>query len=145
MGAVEGAVFASAANTAGGGRESSSSETAEPIRLKLIRLFSSWFIGRLDDWTGSENTQTGCGGLSISGERLLDAVASRGQRIADWTGTIRGDRVDAEPDHIERDRWVVDGPDDGAQLLARQPGNQRRRDGEAGIDAGQSVLLDQRD
>src|SRR3954469_11028230 len=101
MGAVEGAVFASAANTAVVERESSSSETAEPIRLKLIRLFSSWFIGRLDDWTGSENTQTVCGGLSISGERLLDGVASGGQRIADGTRPVGGDGIDAEPDHVE--------------------------------------------
>src|SRR6185503_8181061 len=124
MGAA-GAVFASAANTAVAESESSSRETAEPIRPKLISLFSSWLLDGWTTWTGSENTQTEACGLSISGERsrggrgeaeLAELVAGGDQGFADWLRAVGGDGVDAELDHVEGDVRLVDGPDHAAEF-----------------------------
>src|SRR3954453_1517660 len=76
---------------------------------------------------------------------LFDVVTGGEQGFADFERAIRRDRVDAELDHIEGDARLVDGPDDAAELLGGQSRDERRRDGEAGVDASQSVLLHERD
>src|SRR5216684_182642 len=76
---------------------------------------------------------------------LFHRVPGREKRIPDRFGAVGGDRGDAEPRHVEGDGGVVDGPDYWSEFFGEQAGDQRRGDGEAGVDAGQAVLLDQGD
>src|SRR3954454_15838518 len=77
--------------------------------------------------------------------RSLHLISSCNERVSNRPGPICRNRMDPEPHHVEGDRWVVDGPADRAEVFFQQPRDQRWRDGEARVDAGQAVLLYQRD